>query len=328
MRLLVCIFAVGLFIQPNLARGEAPPPYLGTWGGTYGAGNEQFANPLGVATDPNGLVYVADGLNMRVQVFTGTGEFVRTWGSFGLAPGQLNYPGPIAVDANENVYVLDGYPSSRVHKFSSTGTFITRWGGPSVFSAPSGLASDRNGYVYVADPPTATVFKFTESGSLVTQWSTSAPGDAYGSAPYGLAADGNGHIYVLDSNTDISGLANDTVKKFTDTGTFVMRWGGPGSAPGQFSIPLYLAVDAVGDVYVSDFGNNRVQEFASDGTFLVEWGTSGTAGGQFNRPVGIAVDPTQNVFVVDEYNYRVEKFGNGSVPAHRDSWGKIKALYH
>jgi tripartite motif-containing protein 71 len=60
----------------------------------------------------------------------------------------------IAVDSNGYVYVAD-QENNRVQKFTSTGSFITKWGsqgsGDGQFYFPVGVAVDSNGYVYVAE---------------------------------------------------------------------------------------------------------------------------------------------------------------------------------
>jgi uncharacterized protein (TIGR03663 family) len=96
--------------------------------------------------------------------------------------------------------------------------------------------------------------------------------------------------------------------------------GVPGTAPGQFSFPRAVTVDAGGQIYVADSGNNRIQVFGPDGTFLRQWGNTckldtgescqGDGRGQFNEPWGIAVDGDGNVYVSDTWNHRIQKFDN------------------
>ena len=47
------------------------------------------------------------------------------------------------------------------------------------------------------------------------------------------------------------------------SGTYLTQWGGPGSGNGQFQAPRAAAVDASGNVYVSDSNNNRIQKFGA-----------------------------------------------------------------
>src|SRR6185369_14139532 len=72
--------------------------------------------------------------------------------------------------------------------------------------------------------------------------------------------------------------------------------------------PAGIAVDAEGNVYVTDQALDRVVKFASDGTPLIQWGASGTSPGQFNAPFGVAIDD-RTLYVVDQLNSRVQKFG-------------------
>ncbi len=89
------------------------------------------------------------------------------------------------------------------------------------------------------------------------------------------------------------------VQKFNSNGTFIAKWGTPGINDTQFNNPTGIAVDASGNVYVTDTDNNRVQKFNSNGTFIAKWGTPGINDTQFNNPTGIAVDASGNVYVID-----------------------------
>jgi DNA-binding beta-propeller fold protein YncE len=95
----------------------------------------------------------------------------------------------------------------------------------------------------------------------------------------------------------------------TDSYIFVRQWGNEAtSGDGVFLYPKGIAVDAAGDVYVTDNWRNDVQKFTADGAFLLRWGGAGTGNAQFDSPEKIAVDENGDVYVVDGGNNRVQKF--------------------
>ena len=76
--------------------------------GSQGSGQSQFTYPTGICGSADGLVYVADINNHRVQVFNGRdGSFVRMWGSQGSGQSQFNNPEGICFSADGLVYVAD-----------------------------------------------------------------------------------------------------------------------------------------------------------------------------------------------------------------------------
>ena len=106
-------------------------------------------------------MYVVDNWNERIQKFSDDGTFLTKWGSYGSADGEFSCPGDIAVDSDDNVYVVDYYEDNnrrrnhRIQKFSSDGIFLTKWGsvgsGDGEFNGLEGIAVDRYDNVYVAD---------------------------------------------------------------------------------------------------------------------------------------------------------------------------------
>jgi DNA-binding beta-propeller fold protein YncE len=83
-----------------------------------------------VATGDNGLVYVADSGNNRVEVFTPQGRFVRQFGSFGSGKGRFQSLFSLTVDDAGDVYTTDdGGPAGVVTKFSPTGKVLWQIGG-------------------------------------------------------------------------------------------------------------------------------------------------------------------------------------------------------
>ena len=87
-----------------------------------------------------------------------------------------------------------------------------------------------------------------------------------------------------------------------------------GAEPGRMDLPLGVALDAGGNIYVVDSGNSRIQKFDPRGRPLAAVGSAGSAPGQFNQPSDIAVDAAGNVYVADTWNHRIQKFGADLTP--------------
>jgi DNA-binding beta-propeller fold protein YncE len=153
---------------------------IAKWGLQYGLGGK-FAESYGIATGPNGDVYVAETWGNQVDVFDAEGAFLRSFGSYGYGRGQFSTPYGIAVAPTSGDVYLADTGGDRVVELSAEGTFIRAWGRPGPragqFYTPTAVAVDPAGYVYVADAGEeypddgyARVQKFTAEGKFVAQW--------------------------------------------------------------------------------------------------------------------------------------------------------------
>jgi len=170
--------------------------------------------PTGLATAPDGTIYVADTWNHRVSAFTADGKPVRQWGTFfngqddptGLTmhPGDFYGPRGIAVGPDGNVYVADG-GNGRVSVFRPDGTYVrtvgSRGSGPGQLLDIHGVAVKADGTLAVADPDNGRIQLFTASGMYlssipVMDWTT-----IRGLEPY-LAWLPNGNLLVPSPTTN------------------------------------------------------------------------------------------------------------------------------
>ena len=102
-------------------------------------------------TAPNGDIFVADGhggnTNARIVKFTKDGKFIKTWGTKGSGPGELDIPHAIAMDSQGRLFVGDRQ-NNRIQIFDQDGKYLDQW---AQFSRPSGVFIDGKDNIYVAE---------------------------------------------------------------------------------------------------------------------------------------------------------------------------------
>jgi len=294
----------------RIQKFDAGGTYVAQWGSS-GSGAGQFDQPARVAVDAVGNVYVTDLGNARIQKFTTEGAAITTWGNLGTFIGQFDQPSGIAVDAAGNVFVTE-LGNARVQKFSGSGVgpsseqtpgFAANIGangsGNGQFNAPNSVATDADGWIYVADSFNYRVQKLSGNGAFSLKFGSPGSSPGQFATLFGIAVDAQGNIYVTSSD--------NRVEEFSAAGSFLQQWGSAGSAAGQFNVPYGIAVDALGFVYVADTNNHRIQKFTNAGAFALQWGSLGGGTGLFSAPTGIATDAAGNVYVTD-HNGLLQKF--------------------
>jgi len=163
-------------------------------------------NPLGLAFAPDGTLYVTDvqGLTTkthRVVAFKPDGTLARSLG----APGQLNFPNGIVVDAQGNIEVSDSN-NGRVVIFGQYGKLlatISQGIGEGDLGLPRGAAVDDAGRLYVADTSDhqIRVYRIQESKATPTyigSFGTEGQVDGTFEYPNGVATDKRAHVYITD----------------------------------------------------------------------------------------------------------------------------------
>lgn len=236
--------------------------------------------PFGLAVDPSGAVYVADGENNRIQKFDASGNFVRAWGRNVVIGGSTGF----------EVCVL-----ATACQAGQEGQLGGEFGDPYTVAADSGA-------VYVADNGTHRIQKFDPSGNFVLAWGknvSSGGGDGFAEvctaaadckvgqiggrggelfSPFGLAL-AAGEVYVSDAG-------NERIQRFDSSGAFRFTWG--------------RNVDAVGGSGSAELCNVAAS---------CQAGSTATAlGGEFNSPARVVVDPAGAVWVADRANQRIQRF--------------------
>jgi len=305
----------------------------------------RYGGLLGLATDRNGTIYVADSGNNNFRKVTASGDTTTLAGialdvASGFADGtgaaaRFNNPAGTAVDAAGNIYLADR-ANHVIRKITPAGVATTLAGAPGVpgsadgtgtaarFSSPNSVALDSAGNAYVADTNNHIIRKVRPSGETSTLagtagavgWADGTGADARFWYPYGTAVDTAGNVYVTSAGTvrkiDPNGVTTTLAGHASDVGYV----DGTGSSA-RFAIPYGITVDASGNLFVTEPPDGptiaRIRKITPAGVVTTvagaEQGTTdgnGTAA-RFHNPYGVTVDAAGNLFVADSFNQIIRK---------------------
>ncbi len=341
----------------NRVRKVSPSGIITTLAGTGIAGysgdrgqaaQAQLSSPAGLALDSKGNLYIADYGNSAVRRVSpdGTINTVAGNGTFGFsgdkaaATSAQVSPWAVAVDAQGNLYIADGY-NYRVRKVDTNGIITTIAGnGQGTYSGdsssaintsidfPTGIAVDSAGNVYIGDYE--YVLQIDPTGAISTVAGSGGYGyiadgvDARQSVliPQGIVLDGNGNLYLTDwESSRVRKVDLQTHFIFSVAGNGNPGYSGDQGSPlaAELSFPTGVAFDAAHDLFVADFGNSRVREVTSTlittvaGTSIGDGAAATSA--FFNLPTGLAVDGSRNIVVADTDNYEARRFSLGGAIA-------------
>ncbi|MEO5804652.1 MAG: 6-bladed beta-propeller, partial [Verrucomicrobiota bacterium] len=244
----------------------------------------------------------------KVSVHSKIFSHVEIIGSLGTGAGQFNKPRSLALDRDDNLFVVD--MTGRVQKFSSNGIFLTSWQMPQTdLGKPKGMTRDLDGKIVVVEPHYMRVNHFTAEGKLASQWGIKGTNEGQLMFPRSVAVNSRGELFVSEY-----GLV-ERVQHFSKDGkTFLNSIGKPGEGAGEFNRAEGLGIDAKDQVYVADSCNHRIQIFSSDGKFLRSYGKAGSGVGEMSYPYDVRVDASGLQFVCEFGNSRIQIFDANDRP--------------
>jgi sugar lactone lactonase YvrE len=301
----------------------------------------EFTAAVGVVADATGNLFVSDRDDHVVWKVSPANQVTLLAGTKGIAgsadgPGssaQFRNPGCLAFDPAGNLVLADT-GNHTIRRIAPDGTVTTLAGSPGLpgttdaigsaarFNAPYGIAVSATGTVYVSDSQNHTIRLLAPDGTVSTYAGTpGVSGHGNGSSssaqfdqPNGLALAtdgtlfvsdyGNACIRVISPGAQVSTLAGNagTVGYFDATGTAAL-----------FNQPVGIALDASGNVWVTDTHNHAIRRITPAGVVNAMAG-SGLAGNidgtgavaQFNLPCGITLS-SGNLIVADTANHLLRR---------------------
>jgi sugar lactone lactonase YvrE len=264
------------------------------------------------------------------------------------ASAELNGPGGVAVSNPGDIFIAD-FGNNRVREVSrSTGLISTVAGNGTAgyngdgipaasaeLNGPGAVALDNTGNLYIADGGNNRVREVNKATGLITtvagSGTTGYNGDnipatsAELSDPQGVAVDGAGNIFIADGgNNLVREVIRATGLITTVAGTGTAGYNGDNipatSADLSLSafvpfLPLGIAVDGPGNLFIVDTGNDRVREVvratgmittvAGTGQFGYSGDNIPATSAELSAPAGVALDRAGNLFIADVFNSRV-----------------------
>ena len=344
--------------------GDTGPPLLA-----------QFSSPGAVALDASGNLYIADTVNHCIRkisgntitTIAGTGGTAGYSGDLAAATAALlSSPSGLAFDSSGNLYIADT-GNNVIRKI--TGTTISTvagiagqgggYGGDlglatsANLNQPTEIAFDSTGNYYIADNVSNLIRKVDTAGNITTY--VGGTGGTLGTAgrlnaPNGLWLDASGALYIVDSNNArvAKYVAPSTFSNFA--GTEIPGFAGDGgqAKSAQFNKPVGIAVDAAGNIYLTDTNNSRIRKITTDGIVTTiagsrftgysgDGGSATSAALSFPRSIAIASNGT--IYMADTGNHVIRMLvptfpaiysngvGNAASGATRISPGALASVY-
>jgi sugar lactone lactonase YvrE len=304
----------------------------------------RFKSPTALAYDATaGVLYIADTGNHIIRALVVSSGVVTTLAGTAATNGATvngsgsaaRFNGPIALALNATrtiLYVADQIGQT-VRQVVISGAAVTTLagtasaagsadgtGGVARFNEPKGLALDGAGYLYVSESNGCRIRRLrlsdnqvvTLAGAYLTADSVNGIGTAARfSQPAGLAYDASGsRLLVADAlNAQVRALSLTTLAVTTLAGPPLNKGAVDGAgAAARFRLPLQIARDAAGNIYVADSDNHTLRKITPAGLVTTLAGLAGAAdsvdgtgsAARFNQPTGVAVKSDGSLIYVSE----------------------------
>jgi len=282
--------------------------------GSLGAGAGEFSGPRGVAVDGDGLIYVADSDNHRIQVLDEDGSPIREWGSFGdVATGTVpddafNQPWGITLAGDGSVVVADTW-NHRIQFFSPTGMFDRSLGSfgdaESLESlwGPRSLAFNRRGELFVSDTGNKRILVYNDAHQPLAEIGGGGLVPGKLDEPVGITIGPDDNLYIVDTwNQRVQVFEESEIGTFT----YLREWPVDAWYGQSLDNKPYIAASPDGQICVSDPEAVRILCFSPEGEFLIGWSGSGMA-----KPVGLTFDSGCKLWVADSAANAIFQFDPG-----------------
>ena len=344
--------AIATFVPGQITSVAGNSSFL--YGGDGGIATQtSLFLPFGITLDGASNLYIADTYNNRIRKVNAATRVISTVagnGNLGASGdggsalnARLNNPSSVQLDSAGNIYIADTGNNAIRFVNGSTGVISTVAGvpgsqgyagdsGPAVLAtlqSPNGIALDVAGNLYIADTgnnvirfvdaSTGIISTFAGNGKAAYAGDGRAAKMASLSGPWGVTLSNSGELYIADQKNNVVRKVNAEGIISTVAGLGLAGYSGDGaSATGaRLNTPASVAIDAAGNIYISDSGNNRIRKInpatndistiAGDNTTSLQPDGFPANQAALYGPYTLALDGLGSIYVADVFHNRIRE---------------------
>ena len=362
---LIVVMAISFGAKAQIITTVAGNGIQGYNGDSIVATTAELNGLSAIVADKYGNIYIAEAFSNRIRkvningiISTVAGNGTRGFsGDGGVATlAQLSSPSELVFDTLGNLYFSDEY--NHVIRKIDTNSIITTiagngmsgFNGDSVAATsatlyyPRGIVIDNYGNIYISDQFNNRIRKVDSKGIITTvagNGTAGYSGDGAGATSAQLNYP-NGVTLDIFSNLYISDNGNNVIRKITPNGIISTIAGngsggfngdGGAATSAELNIPIGVAIDKYGNIFIADYFNNRIRKVNTKGIISTVvgngiYGFSGDGGAadsaELNDPEGISIDAYGNLYIPDALNFRVRKVTGLVTPLILNSFNAAK----
>ncbi|WP_416307859.1 peptidyl-alpha-hydroxyglycine alpha-amidating lyase family protein [Neptunicella sp. SCSIO 80796] len=256
----------------------------------------------GLEFTPSGQLVVFNRGLHPLLVFDKQGQFEKE-----LGQGLFKVPHGLFVDPQGYIWTTD-QETHQVLKFDSSGKIhliLGRKDSPglgwfdngyqlNLLNAPSDVALDSEGNIYVADGGNYRIVKYDNKGNFLTTWGNKGDAPGLFNFPHSILIDDKDVIYVTDRQ-------NGRIQIFDTQGAFIDEWTNIG-------YPYELEQYDQNTLILTDARSGEINKIGMDGKVIERFGKWGKKESEFGFPHGLAIDKDKIIYVGELLNWRIQKY--------------------
>lgn len=281
-------------ILPN--KTEQKPQFLLAFGNT---GKGKLKQPIALATDKQGKIYVTDAGESNIKIYSPNGEFIKSFGSEGVGKKKFGYPYGIAVLPDGDLVIADSV-NLNVRVFSNSGRYKRTIIDAKQETKPGSLAVDNQGQIYISDLMNHQILVINSQGKSIRKLKPALSALKYPQEV--VLGQGTQELWVADSGNfaikriDKKGLVTKTIKE----------WGNPAQS---FSMVRGIGVDNLNRLMVADTVNGTIRVLTQDGRDVLSFDGQDSPVGPMIYPSYILMDRQGKIYITDRGAGLVQVWG-------------------